>query len=202
VNRDIIEQIAYSRKLLDEIMIRDLVIPQNYENEEIFCLYERGTNCLFNGYRITEQFTEFSSPLHDKDFLAYALRVPPQENNSLYIKWILSEIPEAAEYPWERTGVKINDGFLKRLGYRIYRFIFKKHFRNKMHKDAMNPEEYWYNTNPSLKDAINSYYTKNIGILSKHPSLMKDAQRLFIEGNVREKTQVLTLLAAMKLHLL
>jgi hypothetical protein len=66
----------------------------------------------------------------------------------------------------------------------------------------MNPEEYWYNTNPSLKDAINSYYTKNIGILSKHPSLMKDAQRLFIEGNVREKTQVLTLLAAMKLHLL
>jgi asparagine synthase (glutamine-hydrolysing) len=202
VNRDIIEQIAYSRKLLDEIMIRDLVIPQNYENEEIFCLYERGTNCLFNGYRITEQFTEFSSPLHDKDFLAYALRVPPQENNSLYMKWILSEIPEAAEYPWERTGVKINDGFLKRLGYRIYRFIFKKHFRNKMHKDAMNPEEYWYNTNPSLKDAINSYYTKNIGILSKHPSLMKDAQRLFIEGNVREKTQVLTLLAAMKLHLL
>ena len=200
VNRDIIEQIAYSKKLLNEKMIHDLVIPQNYENEEIFALYERGSNGQFNGYRIIEQFTEFSSPLHDKDFLEYALRVPPQENNALYIKWILSEVPEAAEYPWEKTGVKINAGFLKKLGYQIYRFVIKQHLRKHMHKEGMNPEEYWYHTNPLLKEVFNSYFTKNIGLLSKHPALMNDAQRLFAEGNVREKAQVLTLLAAMKLH--
>jgi asparagine synthase (glutamine-hydrolysing) len=201
VNSDDIKAIAYSRILLDEKMIHDLVIPQNYENEELFSLYERGTNCQFNGYRIIEQFTEFSSPLHDKDFLEYAIRVPPQKNNSLYIKWMLSEVPEAAEFRWEQTGVKINAGFLKKLGYRMYRFIVKKHLRkNKINKDAMNPEDYWYHTNPGLKKVIDSYYTKNIGLLSKHPALMNDAQRLFAEGVVREKAQVLTLLAAMKLH--
>ena len=64
----------------------------------------------------------------------------------------------------------------------------------------MNPTEYWYSTNPSLRETFESYYSAHISLLNHHPSLMNDAQRLFTEGNCLEKTQVLTLLAAMKLH--
>ena len=197
VNHEIIEEIGFSKKLLDEKRIRELVIPQNYENEEIFCLYERGTNGLFNGYRVIEQFTEFSSPLHDKDFLAYALRMPPKKNNYFFKKWIFSEIPEAAEYPWERDGMRINAAPWKRFVNRVFRFLQVKFLGTDF---SMNPTDTWYATNPGLRDVIGSYYTTNIRLLSGHPELMKDAQKLFTEGTLIEKTQVLTLLAAMKLH--
>jgi len=200
VNLEIIsKKYAYSTKLIDEKMIADLVISQNYENEVLFELYERGFNAQFNGYRITEHFTEFSSPLHDKDFLEYALRAPLQKNKSLYVKWILSEIPEASKYPWERTGVRISAKRWKRFFYWAYRFLRAKYF-GKNNINSMNPFEYWYHTNPGLKKVIELYYSTNIDLLSKHPVLMKDAQRLFVEGTFLEKTQVLTLLGAIKLQ--
>lgn len=199
VNIDNVRELAYSTKLLDENIFNKLIIPQNYENSELFAFYERGFNGIFNGYRVIEQFSEFSSPFHDKDFLEYALRIPLQKSNSLYVKWILSEIPEAAVYPWERIGVKINAGKGKKFLYSVFRFLRAKYY-GKNNKNSMNPLESWYHTNPGLKEFIETYYITNIGLLGEHPALKNDAQRLFTEGTCLEKTQVLTLLAAMKLH--
>ncbi len=201
VTSEIIKQIAYSGKLLDEMRIRDLVSPKNYENEEIFSLYERGSNGVFNGYRVTEQYTEFSSPLHDRDFLAYALRLPPREDDYFYKKWILSEIPEAAEYPWEIYGLRITAGSVPRFISGVLR-ILRRRFYGNDYCTSMNPMEYWYASNPELRSIISAYYSENIGRLSNHPGLMKDAQNLYAEGTFLEKTQVVTLLAAMKVHAL
>jgi asparagine synthase (glutamine-hydrolysing) len=202
VDNPAIKKSAYSTRLLNKDLIEKLQIPRNYENSELFAFYERCVNGVFNGYRITEHFTEFSSPFLDKDFLEYAMRMPTKYryNEGLYLKWILSKVPEAAAYPWEHTGVKINAGLLKKMSYRIYRFIFKKLLRNKMHKDAMNPADYWYQTNPGLRHYIEDYFNNNINLLNKHPTLMKDARKLFSEGTFIEKAQVLTLLSAIKLH--
>jgi len=201
VNNYDIEHIAYSTKLMDQNRNNNLIIPKNYENAELFALYERVFNGIFNGYRIIEQFTEFSSPFQDKDFLEYAVRLPPKgrPNHKLYIKWILSEIPEAAKYPWEKTGVNVDAGTLRKFVRRNFQFL-KAKYLGKNNINSMNPFEYWYYTNPGLKEFIETYYAKYIALLDNHTTLKDDAQRLFTEGTFLEKTQVLTLLAAIKLH--
>ena len=200
MDRDAVKELSYSTKLLDDRIFQELHIFEKYENFEQLAIYERGFNGQFNGYRMIEQFTEFSSPLHDKDFLEYSLRIPPhQRNTDLYLHWILSKIPDAAGYTWQKTGVSVGAGPGKRFLYGIFRLLMRK-LQGKKFRDSMNPTEYWYATNPSLRETFESYYTLHIGLLRHHPSLMNDAQRLFSEGTCLEKTQVLTLLGAMKLY--
>lgn len=199
MNNESVKKISYSKKLLNDSFIQKLNILNRYKNFELLSLYEHGFNGLFNGYRVIEHFTEYSSPLHDKDFLAYALRIPQQNSDSLFLKWIQCKVPEAAEYLWEKTGVRIDAGPGKRFIYRLFRLLQAK-FKGKYNKNTMNPVDYWYNTNPQLKEVFNNSYAANIHLLNKYPNLIKDAQKLFSEGTFIEKTQVLTLLAAIKLH--
>jgi asparagine synthase (glutamine-hydrolysing) len=163
--------------------------------------YERGFNGIYNGYRVTERFLEYSSPFQDKDFLEYAMRIPlpVQNDKGLYINWILSEVPEVAEYPWAYTGVKINAGYLEQILHNSFQFL-KTIINRTKNSTPMNPFEYWYQTNPKLRECFETYYATNITRLSKNLPLLNDAQKLFTEGTCLEKTQVLTLLAAMKLY--
>jgi asparagine synthase (glutamine-hydrolysing) len=200
MDNDSVRTTAYSVKLLDDHLIQRLNILQKYDNFELFGLYEPGFNGQFNGYRVIEQYSEFSSPLHDRDFLEYAFRIPASiKNNYLYEKWLLSKVPEAAEYVWEKTGVKPGAGFWRKLPYSIFRFLRAKYL-GRSNINSMNPFEYWYKTTPGLKEFFETYFVTNISLLNQHPDLKSDAERLFKEGTCQEKTQVLTLLAAMKLH--
>jgi asparagine synthase (glutamine-hydrolysing) len=63
----------------------------------------------------------------------------------------------------------------------------------------MNPLDYWYRTNSDLRIFINEYYLQNINLLTsgKVKSMCKE---LFEKGNLVEKIQVLTLLAAWRLY--
>jgi asparagine synthase (glutamine-hydrolysing) len=201
VDINTIKKIAYSTKLLDERLIKKLNLYNKYENAEIFAFYERCVNGVFNGYRVIEQFTEFSSPFLDKDFLAYAMRIPPKYRyrEKLYIKWIMSEIPEISKYPWEKTGMKINAGSLNRFFFRVFRFLRKK-YHGDTYISSMNPFEYWYQTNSGLKSFIEKYFEDHITLLNAYPALMNDAKTLFKTGTFLEKTQVLTLLSGIKLY--
>ena len=66
--------------------------------------------------------------------------------------------------------------------------------------DSMNPFEYWYKTNPEIRKRFEDYFSENRALLNEYPQLSHDAGELFAEGSLSEKTQVLTLLAAIKLH--
>jgi asparagine synthase (glutamine-hydrolysing) len=198
-----ITHIASSTKLLNEKFIEKLNLLNKYENSEIFKFYERGINGTFNGYRVAEQFTEFSSPFLDKDFLDYAMRIPLKRyKEEIYHTWIKSEIPEVAKYPRENTGMKIHLG-PSRLVLRFFADILrysKMKYQGENFKYSMNPTEYWYRTNPGLKSHIEKYYDDHIPLLNPFPTLMNDANILFKNGTVLEKTQVLTLLSAIKLY--
>ena len=61
----------------------------------------------------------------------------------------------------------------------------------------MNPFDYWYKTNENLKNFIDSTFKENISLLENN-ELKKDYQKLFKEGNTLEKSQVLTLLEAIR----
>jgi asparagine synthase (glutamine-hydrolysing) len=201
VNIDALKQIANSTKLIDEKLFNTLCFIGNYENSEIFTFYERVVNGTFNGFRVTEQFTEFSSPFLDKDFLEYAMRIPPEYRykEEIYQKWIISELPEASEYPWEKIGVKITAGRFTRSLFQVF-LLLKKIYQGKNFKHSMNPSDYWYRTNPSLREYLENYFNDNINLVCDNPSLLNDVTKLFKEGNMGEKSQALTLLAAIKLY--
>ena len=196
VDDNAFQQIAYSTKLLDEKLIKKLLPVNSYENSEIFAFYERCINGTFNGYRVTEQFTEFSSPFLDKDFLEYAMRIPPKYRykEEIYLKWILSELSEASKYSWEKTGVKIYAGSITRFFFNVSLYL-KRKYHGKNFKYSMTPGEYWYRTNSNLKATIENYFDDHIILLSKFPTLMDDSKNLFKNGTLGEKIQVLTLLS-------
>jgi len=176
-------------------------IASNYDNEEIFKFYNRGFLGIFNGYRASEQFSEYSSPFLYLDFLNYAIHISPELRfkEKIYLDWILKVSPEAAKYPWEKTGLPINAGRFRVFLRRSIRYAKRKIFRPSP-KNSMNPFDYWYKTNNSLRETFEDYYRKHIDLLSRHSELQRDVEKVFSEGTPLEKTQPLTLLAAMKLH--
>ena len=202
INEFTIKKVATSTKLMkripDEVLLN---LNKKYSNNEIFAFYERCINGVFNGYRVIEQFSEYSSPFLYLDFLEYAIRIHPKKRykEAIYIKWIQEKAPEAKKYIWEKTGFPIGTP-----GGVIFIFKTLKMIKNKIFgpskNDSMNPFDYWYKYNPELRIIFEEYFNKHISLLDNYPQLKKDVNYLFQEGNTIEKTQVLTLLAAIKLH--
>ena len=201
ISDKMINKVAYSTKLIDRIPASIFEeLNQTYETGEVFAFYERCVNGVFNGYQVIQNYSEFASPFLYVDFLDYVMKVSPEHrfDNALYNKWIENYAPIALKYPWEKTGTKINAGHITKLMVRITKIVRGYIFGDKT-QISMNPFEYWYNTNPGLKEAFETYFKEHIQILDKHSKLQEDTLFLFKNGNTLEKTQALSLLAAVKL---
>lgn len=197
---------AYSTKLIQKD--EQKFLKRDYTNEELFKFYNRGFNGILSGNLPVQQYTEISSPFLDKDFFSYSLRIPLKYryNHRIYKKWILRKHPEAAKYVWEAINGRITDFRIKILGREIALKAIPKKILTKIlyggsmnTKWHMNPLDYWYRTNSDLRIFINGYYLQNINLLTsgKVKSMCKE---LFEKGNLVEKIQVLTLLAAWRLY--
>jgi asparagine synthase (glutamine-hydrolysing) len=191
-----------SHTLLSRIDSVATTISQEYENSELYLFYNRGINGIFNGYWTISQFTEFSSPFLHIDFLEYAIKIHPQLRfrHKIYHQWIVEHLPEATKFIWETAGMKINANlfwyrcYVRKALKRISRFI-----RGPLPSDSMTPMEYWFKTNERLIETLNNYFSSHIEALKYNTELYKDATLLFKIGTPIEKTQVLTLLAALQL---
>ncbi|MDI3541353.1 MAG: hypothetical protein PWQ62_267 [Candidatus Methanomethylophilaceae archaeon] len=201
VSEKAVKKVAYSTKLIDRIpstVFEEL--SRVYETDEIFAFYERCVNGVFNGYQVIQNYSEFASPFLYLDFLDYVMRIHPKHRfgNVLYREWIEGYIPIASKYPWEKTGVKINASLIRKIVARGIKIIRRDLFRDKT-QISMNPFDYWYDSNPELREIFETYLKDHIHLLNKHPVLKEDTVLLFDEGNALEKTQALTLLAAVDL---
>jgi len=204
---------AYSKILVEKLYNTNL-LKKEYENEEIYKFYGRGFNGANQGLLSTQEVMETYSPFYDIDFLEYCLSIPVEirYNHNIYYKWILKKYPKAADYVWEKTGLKITAWELNLLGRkipirklpsRIYKYLYRKlkpSHSSSATPDHMNPLDYWYETNNDLKTFMNKYYENNISRLKFSKELISDCQELYLNGNSIEKNQVLTLLAFMKLY--
>ena len=76
--------------------------------------------------------------------------------------------------------------------------IGSRHFSH--NKRDMNPFEFWYATNPGIRNFVNTYYEEHIHLLDGYKKLQADSMMLFNQGSVIEKLQVLTILAARKIY--
>ncbi len=196
---------TYSLKLKDKIKKRNF----EYENDEIFAFYERGVNGAFNGNKMIEQFTECASPFLYIEFLEYAMKIHPKYryNQRIYYKWMNKEIHKFSKYKRDGIGLSPIDllrypPFILKL-YKISRIIIQRAInivipKYKRHVN-MNPFEYWWNTNSSLKNEFNSIFNEKIKVLNNYPELLEDCNYLFNEGSLINKSQVITLLKAIEI---
>lgn len=197
---------AYSKKMINSN--EKSFLKWKYPNKEIFDFYNRAFNGALSGNLPVQQYTEVTSPFLDKDLFSFSLHIPLKYRyeHRIYKKWILKKYPEAAKYVWEKINGRITDFSVKILGRKIAlkaipkkiltKILFGGSINTKWH---MNPLDYWYKTNRDLRIFINEYYLQNINLLTsgKVKSMCKE---LFEKGNLVEKIQVLTLLAAWRLY--
>ena len=184
---------------------------ESFEDLELAELYQRGFNGANEGLKIGQIYTETLSPFYNVDFWEYCLSIPIKNrmNHGIYLKWILSKYPDAANYKWEKINAlpsanhfsinykgrqillkKVPSLILQKLGLKLPSTSTKNH---------MNPLEYWYKTNNTLRTFQDNYFKENIHRITDG-SLKFDCQNLYNSGNAIEKNQVLTLLSAIKLH--
>jgi asparagine synthase (glutamine-hydrolysing) len=196
---------SYSTYLFSKISETIEKILARYDSEEIFTLYNRGFNGIVNGNWMAQTFTEVASPFLYLDFFEYALRIPPslRFHHDIYLEWIRKKHPLVARYPWEKTGKKITASttsitWKKRL--KAYKQILSYKLFGTNSPHSMNPFEYWYATNYQLVQYMQDTFQQLIDQLDDNSELQQDVKTLFEQGTLTEKTQVLTLLEAVKLY--
>jgi asparagine synthase (glutamine-hydrolysing) len=192
---------VYSKKLKDKILPVASEIIKRYKTKEIFMLYNRAFNGALNGTWTSHQFTESGSVFLDVDFCEYCFSIPPAMRceESIYVDWILAKHRSFAKYPWEGSKAKLTDSRLVAM-FKRYLWIAQVILLGRRDLRSMNPFQYWLKINSELRTYIERYFEQNIYLLDDFPELRKDSELLFRTGTLTEKTQVMTLLAAIKFH--
>lgn len=200
-NRPDFKSGTYSKALLNKAQPILEAYCSNYKNEEIYKFYNRAFLGANNGFLFFDLIGESSSPFLEPDFLSYAFSMPYEfkYKEKIYVEWIKTCHPEIAKYTWEAIGGKPTNSSLKRKIFRIKRAVIKRLPMQTIWKHNMNPEQLWYDKNPEVQISLNKYYQSNLVLLDSYPELQADVISLYVKGNITEKTQALTLLAAMKL---
>ncbi|MHB9056429.1 MAG: asparagine synthetase B family protein [Paludibacteraceae bacterium] len=197
---------VYSAKKLPKISSFVSEIVKKYPSEELYKFYNRAFMGAMNGYNYFETVSQATSPFLDVDFLSYCYSIPEnlKYKQNIYLEWIAAKHPEFARYPWEKTGVSPlkSTNYKRYLDIGYYRRMSLKLFDRLSGnlKSGMNPFDAWMTENTELTNTIKNYFQSHIYLLDKDKELREDCISLFNAGNAGEKFQVLTLLAAIKLH--
>lgn len=217
---------AYSYELIDRL--KDYRFVEDYENEEIFCLYTRAFTGANQGLLTFQENTEHYSPFTDVDFLEFCYSIPLdlRYGHKIYFDWVLDKYPKAGNYVWEKTGQKPHrfenrvPKTMRVLGYELPHYSepgFKKYvkgfvlrrmgLRKKDEKQktivqkspySMNPVDYWYDTNPAIKEFMESFWSEYNDKIP-YQQLHDDMEHLFKDCVVYDKLQCLSVLSAIKL---
>ncbi|HOF99252.1 MAG TPA: asparagine synthase-related protein [Paludibacteraceae bacterium] len=194
---------VYSTQLLNKYAPVFQKYIQNYSDIEMYKFYNRGFSGMNNGFLYFDLCGESDAAFLNPDFLSYALSIPAKYRykEQIYIDWIKIKHPEFTGFTWESIGGKPTNNSILRCYYRYRRALVKRMPLQTMWKNNMNPEQLWYDKNLSLRQTLDQYFLENIHLLSSCSELFHDCQFLYQKGNITEKAQVLTLLAACKLLL-
>ena len=208
---------AYSQKLCHRIKDSDLR-DRKKENFELYKVRNRefrGNVCsqiaLYN-------YSEVISPFLYRDFVDFYFRIPyeKRKNDYIYIKWIAAKYPEAAKIPVERfqNGLMTDSMLMKKIRkiryygikktcqYILWKLHIIPDINNSMKGKSMNPFDSWYENVPVIKKNMDVYSNtvlqqeKSERLLTEQ--MFSDALELYNTGTAREKTQVITAIAAVK----
>lgn len=176
---------------------------QSHENHELFKLYNKGFNEIFNGYRMIEQFTPFASAFMDEDFIKLALSIPPEMkfDRKLYYKWMNTSVPETTKIKIAATNLPPKTLYLKPPFHLLPKFNsylnLAKYALIPGHVVSMNPFKKWFAENESLHLFLNSYAMEHLDYLEGYSELRLDCENL-LKGGFNDTFKVLTLLSSIK----
>ena len=217
---------AYSIELLERL--KDYRFVEDYENEEIFCLYTRAFTGANQGLLTFQENTEHYSPFTDVDFLEFCYSIPLdlRYGHKVYFDWVLDKYPGAGNYVWEKTRQKIHrfenrtPKTMRVLGYEVPHYSepdFKRYVKGfalrrlgvikKSKKQntivqessySMNPVDYWYKTNPAIKEFMDGFWGENHALILSQ-QLHDDMEHLFKDCVPYDKLLCLSVLSAVKL---
>lgn len=218
---------AYSQVLLDRL--KDYKFVEDYENEEIFCLYTRAFTGANQGLLTFQENTESCSPFTDVDFLEYCYSIPLslRFKHKIYIDWILAKYPQAGEYVWEKiqrpikpVSENIVPKYMTVFGVKIPHYsdpTFKRYLKGVvrrrlgLQKKGEKPNTIVqvspYNMNPvdywfNTNPAISEFihsFWEEHAACIPYPVLYADMEYLVKDCAVYDKLQCLNVLAAISL---
>ena len=179
---------------------------EKFDNFEIFNYYNGSfLNTFMGSPKVFQIISESFSPFYDIDFIQYIINIPPnlRKNYNIYDKWVLKKYPEASKYL--HNGRKIGGKSIKifkrtvslnQLIPRLTKYFLRKiKLKNEelATENHMNPLDLWYKKNLKLKEYLDSIFENIINEI-KEEQLKIDCKNVYINGNMKEKDLVLTLL--------
>lgn len=182
----------------------DETILSDYRNQESFALMTRGILGAQSSYLIRQNYVETGSAFLDVDFLEAVLTIPFEyrKGHHIYIKWIAKKYPKAAEFVWEKWGVKPKESEIWKRKVRTMGKLTEEYLRRVIRRPgqaSMNPTDYWYKNDANVRKYFEAMYGQRIDNRLLSERLRGDIRRLFTEGDFSEKSQALTVLSALHL---
>lgn len=197
-------KIVINGKFLPKVKSDFDKILNQYESEELFYLRNVAYNRTILGSRVIQQFGYQTSPFMSKKILEFAISLPEKWkiNQKLYLDWLNQCMPNAADYIWEKTGMKPNAQWKSTIGPKVKKRISKiwnTKITKKPNKTSMYPYEFYYNNSRDIQNYYQNYYSDNIWRLENYPELKNDVRQLFEQKDFFQKSQGINILAIFKL---
>ena len=185
-----------SHKFIDKTQ-NNRSIEKSYKNEEVFKLYQLIFNISnFGSYVVESNRSYLVSPFLDENFLITALSINPKlKKDQIYIDWLNKYHSYVTKYKWEKTSFKPNAKFKTELS-RYTNKIRKEFliFTNKINKLSMTPEDYWLKSNLKNQKFYKKTFNERMDSFKNNKELFKDLNLAYYNGNIEEKSAVLTIL--------
>lgn len=209
---------AYSRTLSHRYQVVGRTFPHLWE----FWMYTRGFLGNLNSINAKNDYAIHSCPFLDVDFaeFVFSTRIELWKNDYIYLKWFNQKYPEACKIPVERyKGAMMSASpfirkmyFAKHLGARnlinwtLGKMGIQYRLAQSQSSNDMNPLDLWYTSKPAIASKMDDDMDRIIKMLFETGCLsdevLSDLTNLYKAGNAKEKTQVMTVLAAMDIFIL
>lgn len=198
----------YSNKLSDKV--KDIEDSQFrvFNDYELFLMYTRAFQGACSTHLIRRNYTEVTSPFLNVELLQYCLNLPDhfRMKHHIYREWIKRYHYDAGNFIWEKIMAKPNEcqiickikKLIHRGPNRFWRLIGKP---EKVTFD-MSPIDYWTENNKQFNTYFVNYYESGLRSIKDILPIdaFKDIEFLYNNGTFLEKTQVVTVIASLKLY--
>lgn len=179
-------------------------VLKQYESEELFYLRNVAYNRTVLGAQVIQQYAYQTSPFMSKKMLEFAVSLPEdwKINQKFYLEWLNLFMPNAAQYQWEKTGMKPNAVWKNTIGTKVKKRISKiwnTKITHNINKTSMYPYEFYYYNSTEIQNYYTDYFQSNLWRLDHYPELKQDVEELFAETGFYQKTQAVNILAIFKL---
>jgi asparagine synthase (glutamine-hydrolysing) len=173
-----------------------------YEDMDVFYLNNRLYRVISSGCFVAQKKGYIVSPFADPEVQNLAYTMPNKWKKSGKLQWEYlwkyhKEVMQFSQEEYGRSVRSFPEKFVGKVQNKLRNVYYKK-VNKHPEKLSMNPLNHWYETNESLRNYWDNYYSENIERLEFDAELKMFCSVLFASDNLIEKTLALSVLSVMK----